>query len=420
MVMQLSKCASGADEDMYDFFLLDVEVMMCPMTNTPSLIIAFDLLSEQLIALSKENSSNSNASDPILEHMALVKSIVDTVQIKGLIAKPIYPATHALELWESRETIFPYPINGLVFLKRKAANNIYKWKPSDEITFRVALYNAKDGNKFLPMIGPENYSLSYSPFYRFVSAGQFEYSHSKGLRSTDFWTKRIRYEVDENNVATAFGPSFSTRDCTEAELQDAHQLVEVPSEYACWAVYQIVEVKLNVWTGTMTFHRLRRDKKKPNNIDEIDELSKMSIQPTSLSYISEKLKNQTADCFSSEEEAARQDFEIPAFQGLELNGSHRTTHQHKQHLRQYNKSLIPCIVQELNTEILSYLAMDDLVPLRRVSNFWRVSIDSTNRDISSENGRWMKKNNRRYGQAFLNTLSLPSIGCFLRFGGRLK
>ena len=85
-----------------------------------------------------------------------------------------------------------------------------------------------------------------------------------------------------------------------------------------------------------------------------------------------------------------------------------------------NLHLIPGIADVIAQEILSYVALHDLVPARRVSKLWRQAIDLLDRDFCKENQLWMGRNNNSYGQVFLNSLTMPSIGSFLHFGGKLK
>jgi len=347
-------------------FALDVEVIKCPKTSMPSLIVAFDML--QINA--------SGGPDDTMERYNLLRSIVDSICIKGVISKRIYPAAAASELWESALNL-PYPVNGLVFLKQKRSKTIYKWKPIDEITIRVVLYKAKEGHRFLPYIGPENYSLTYYPFYRFASTGLFEYSFRQESTSNEgvrVQTKRNQYEIDKRTKIRSSTLTYQTRECTTRELHNDHQLVQVPWHCVGWTAYQIVEVGLDIESGALYFRRHRRDKKKPYDIAEVDEVIQMHIQP----------------------------LEIHTYNNSE------------------NLHLIPGIADVIAQEILSYVALHDLVPARRVSKLWRQAIDLLDRDFCKENQLWMGRNNNSYGQVFLNSLTMPSIGSFLHFGGKLK
>eukprot|EP00804_Cyclotella_cryptica_P002594 CCRYP_010416-RA/>CCRYP_010416-RA protein AED:0.56 eAED:0.34 QI:0/-1/0/1/-1/1/1/0/777 len=83
--------------------------------------------------------------------------------------------------------------------------------------------------------------------------------------------------------------------------------------------------------------------------------------------------------------------------------------------------LISGMVKGLDQDVLSYLPMADLVSARRVSKFWKLSIDSIDRSFSEENTTWVNENCPYHSmRSFLDELSLPSIGCFLRFGGNLE
>eukprot|EP00956_Cyclotella_meneghiniana_P045402 scaffold366731_cov83-Cyclotella_meneghiniana.AAC.1 len=230
-------------------FALDVEVIKCPKTSMPSLIVAFDML--QINA--------SGGPDDTMERYNLLRSIVDSICIKGVISKRIYPAAAASELWESALNL-PYPVNGLVFLKQKRSKTIYKWKPIDEITIRVVLYKAKEGHRFLPYIGPENYSLTYYPFYRFASTGLFEYSFRQESTSNEgvrVQTKRNQYEIDKRTKIRSSTLTYQTRECTTRELHNDHQLVQVPWHCVGWTAYQIVEVGLDIESGALYFRRHR-------------------------------------------------------------------------------------------------------------------------------------------------------------------
>lgn len=376
-------------------FVLDVEVIKCPITLMPSLIVAFDIL--QIDA--------SGGPDDTLERYNLLRSIVDGINIKGLISKPIYPAANASELWESVSNC-PYPVNGLVFLKQKRSKTIYKWKPVHETTIRVVLYKAKEGHRFLPYIGPENYSLSYYPFYRFASTGIFEYSFRQESTSSDegvrVQTKRNQYEIDERNKITTSRLTYWTRECTIRELQNDNQLVEVPSHCVDWAAFQIIDVGLDIESGVLYFRRHRRDKKKPYDIAGVDEVIQMHIQPLDVASITEELKKHMVSIQFDPEVNQTVEYRIHKYANDE------------------NLQLIPDIADVLAQEVLSYIALHDLVPARRVSKIWRRTIDLLDRDFSKENKSWMEKSNNCYGQVFLNSLTMPSIGFFLHFGGRLK
>ena len=403
VVVQLSTCA--VDIDAYGF-VLDVEVTICPVTSLPSFIIAFDIL-----RIDANNSilKGDQVPDSTTERSDLLKSIVNLVQIKSLIQKPIYQSADAVELWGLRHR-FPFPINGLIFLKQNKSKSAYKWKPPNDLTIHIVLYHMKEDNRFLPYIGPENFSLSYFPFYRFINEGSFEYSFRKESMVQgviQIPTKMIRYQVDVANSSMMSRPTYHTRECTSVELQDQDQLVDVPPEYSCWAAYQVVEVKLDIETGRLRFGRLRRDKQKPNDIKEVDEIVHMSIWPTHLSDIAEELEKRTPTSSNNDKRFVLDDISIHAT----MNSMHE---------KQQNESLIPGIPEVLVPGICSYLAMEDLVSARGVAISWRNMLDSVERDYSRENVLWMRKRNHCYGQVFLNTLTLSSIGCFLHFGGRLK
>ena len=409
VVMVLPNCA--ADTDAYGF-ALDVEVILCPVTFLPSFIIAFDILRMDANNILLKGNQ---ITDSTIERNNLLISIIDIVQIKGLVPKPIYQAVDAVKLWDLRQC-FPYPINGLVFLKQNKSKTVYKWKPPSDITIHVALYNMKEDNRFLPYIGPENFSLSYFPFYRFVNEGSFEYPFRKEIAMQgviQIPTKMIRYQVDENESDMTSRPTYHTRECTSAELQDRNQLVEVPLEYLCWAAYQIVEVKLDIETGGLHFGRLRRDKRKPNGIIEIDEIVHMSIWPVHLSDVAEELKKHTPAKANGDKQFVLDD-------NIVVNSSQATFIDNQMYEKQQSQTLISGIPEALDPDICSYLAMEDLVSSRGVAASWRRWIDSIERDYSCENMMWMRKRNSCYGQVFLNALTLSSIGCFLHFGGRLK
>jgi hypothetical protein len=84
--------------------------------------------------------------------------------------------------------------------------------------------------------------------------------------------------------------------------------------------------------------------------------------------------------------------------------------------------LISGMVKGLDQDVLKYLSMVELVSARRVAKFWKLSIDSMDRTFSEENETWMKENLHLYGsrKSFIEYLSLPTVGCFLRFGGNME
>ena len=304
-----------ASDANYYGFVLDVEVIKLSDTMIPSFIIAFDvlridpqsaLLMKGRKSRSRENHSSTWVLPPVSieERHCLIRSILQNVPMKGVVTKPIYPAADAVSVWGGIQN-FPYPIDGLIFLKQEASSVIYKWKPPRcKIKIYIALHKEKEGHRFVPYIYHKYFTKKYpfhDPFYRFpTTTGQgidiptptIRYRHAG--ESIEIPTTTVRYrQSNQRNTTSKFTPSHCPRECTSNELQNPNQLVKIPSEYVCWASYQIAEVNLDICSGALIFERLRRDKKCPHDLNEIYERIQLHIAPVELTHIVDKINPPT-------------------------------------------------------------------------------------------------------------------------------
>ncbi|KAL7479303.1 hypothetical protein ACHAW6_005038 [Cyclotella cf. meneghiniana] len=277
---------SKSDVNSYGF-ILDVEVIKQPITTTPLFIIAFDVLEVDprhvIFSDVKFDKWTHHIPDSTIDRNNMLCAILNNVDIKGLISKPIFPAIDSLKLWGSIES-FPYPVDGLIFLSTKPGRTILKWKPANKVTINVALHEEKGTRCFLPHIGSKGFTDQY-PFYRFASPGVFEYACSCGDEDEDesttlIDTVRIQHLQEDSLVIKT-----CKRECSHQELQDRNQLVVVSSDCPSFSGYQIAEVKLDIKLGTLHFQRLRCDKREPTNGGEIQKIVQFAMQPTELSFI---------------------------------------------------------------------------------------------------------------------------------------
>jgi hypothetical protein len=159
---------SKSDVNSYGF-ILDVEVIKQPITTIPLFIIAFDVLDVDprhvIFNDEKFGKWTHHIPDSTIDRNNMLCAIVNNVDIKGLISKPIFPAIDARKLWGSIES-FPYPVDGLIFLSTKSERTIFKWKPANKVTINVALHEEKGTRCFLPHIGSEGFTDQYPLSFR--------------------------------------------------------------------------------------------------------------------------------------------------------------------------------------------------------------------------------------------------------------
>ncbi|KAL7485405.1 hypothetical protein ACHAW6_011005 [Cyclotella cf. meneghiniana] len=249
-----------------------------------------------------------------LERRQILSEIVDSVDMAGLLLKPISDSADAPFVWAGAQKL-PYPIDGLVFTPACYRYGYpyffqFKWKPPQKLTLDVALGNEliqeDERSLFRAHLSFSGYNeciqgFMDSSFSALEAHAPFSFAEEQGSSTNHPFAlavvKNSRNDVDcgqSKDTLAAKGERVGDDEegngvgstCVSPDLS----LIWVPHPYREWAMFRIAEVSFDTESGQLQFERLRPDKKVATSFKVANEIFHVKAQPLLLDEVALLLK----------------------------------------------------------------------------------------------------------------------------------